>query len=275
MQDPRPTVADRARQWLNLAFLPFCVGFMVGYSPGGEDVGSVARAHEPLLAAAGWAFAIWGVIFAGHIAYAGYQLLPSQAARSLHRRIGWWILANSLGAALWVFTFTHRAFGLAWAIILGLVVVLAVIDSKMSGDALRGRDYLLVRLPFALNFGWVSVASTLATAQYLGASLDYAPSLAMTVVASELVIAAATVVAVMFIVVRRNHAYALAVAWGLAGIAAYRHDSVPSLAAVAAGGAALLVVLASSVAIAVRRRRTRRGLSGPPLGWLDGRITHR
>lgn len=269
-----PTAGDRARQWLNLLVVPLAVGFVLGDRPPQRDVGGVARESEPLLAAAGWAFAVWGLIFAGQLAYATYQFFPSQAVRGLHRRIGWWVAANALGGGLWVLAFTNRYFGLAWLTMLALLVVLAAIDRGLGDEAQRGRDYVLARLPFAINFGWVCVASLLATAQYLGTALDYAPTPLTTVVGSHLVIAGVTGVAALFILARHNHAFGLTVAWGLFGIAAYRASTSPTLAAVAAGSAALLCTLSASVALNARHRRAHRGLSGPPLGWLDGRITH-
>lgn len=270
----RTTTGDRARQWLNLLVLPLAVGFVMGDRPAHNQVATVARESEPLLAAAGWAFAIWGLIFTGQLAYATYQFFPSQAARPLHRRIGWWVVANAVGGALWVQAFTSRHFGLAWLTMLALLVVLGAIDRCLGDDARRGRDFVLVRLPFAINFGWVSVAALLATAQYLSTSLDHAPTPRTELVGSLLVIAAVSGVAALLVLARQNHAFALTVAWGLLGIAAYRHGTSPSLAAVAAGSAALLCTLSASVVLTVRRRRVRRGLSGPPLGWLDGRITH-
>mgnify|MGYP003383350188 CR=1 FL=1 len=159
MENRSPTGADRARQWLNLIVVPLAIGFVMGERPSENQVSTVARENEPLLAAAGFTFAVWGLIFALWLAYATYQFFPSQAARPLHRRIGFWVVANAVGAAFWVQCFTNRYLGLAWLTMLGLVAVLAMIDRGLGDDARRGRDYLFARLPFAINFGWVCVAA--------------------------------------------------------------------------------------------------------------------
>src|SRR5690348_14813721 len=62
----------------------------------GGSVGAVAHAYPTPLLPADWAFAIWGPIYLGFLAYAGYQLLPGQRGREIHRRTGWWAAASAL-----------------------------------------------------------------------------------------------------------------------------------------------------------------------------------
>jgi len=53
------------------------VQILVAAMSGGAQ-GAVAESLRTPLLAAGWAFTIWGPIYAGFLIYAGYQLLPAQ-----------------------------------------------------------------------------------------------------------------------------------------------------------------------------------------------------
>ena len=65
------------------------VQILVAAMSGGSQ-GAVAESLRTPLLAAGWAFTIWAPIYAGFLVYAGYQLLPAQRGREIHRRTGWW-----------------------------------------------------------------------------------------------------------------------------------------------------------------------------------------
>ena len=53
---------------------------------GGWVGGAVAESLRTPLLAAGWAFTIRAPIYVGFLVYAGYQLLPAQRGREIHRR---------------------------------------------------------------------------------------------------------------------------------------------------------------------------------------------
>ena len=63
---------------------------------------AVAESLRTPLLAAGWAFTIWAPIYAGFLLYAGYQLLPAQRGREIHRRTGWWTAASGVLNAPWI-----------------------------------------------------------------------------------------------------------------------------------------------------------------------------
>ena len=71
----------------------------------GETVGSISDAYPTLLTPAGYAFAIWSLIYSGLLVFSGVQLLPSRRADPLGARIApWYVLscllngANNIGA---------------------------------------------------------------------------------------------------------------------------------------------------------------------------------
>lgn len=254
-------VLDRVRQGANVLFVP--AGIALTYADHGRNVGLVARVNEPLLAAAGWAFAIWGLLFAGQIAYAIYQLLPSQAHRPLHRRVGWFAALNGILGGVWTVAFAHGWSSVAWATMLLLLANLILLSAELREEARKGRDYFLVRLPFALNFGWISVAAILNTAHYFNqvAGYDGAP-----LAWAHALVCVAAFLGLFMILVRDEAAFALPVAWGLFGIAAYRYAAFPSLAFFAAGAAITLLSFAAAHALLRRARAGELRAHHPPTG---------
>ena len=73
----------------------------------GEPIGDQSDSVRTLITPAGWAFSIWGPLFAGCLAYALFQILPAQTRNSLLARIGW-PSAGPFSAALGTL---HTVFG--------------------------------------------------------------------------------------------------------------------------------------------------------------------
>lgn len=209
---------------------------------------------------AGYAFAIWGLIYLGSLALAGYQLLPTQRSREVHRRTGWWIAGAFSASTVWIPIFGSRTIWLSQVVILLLVVCLAVVTWRLTrlGAADNTTERLLLRLPVALYLGW----ATLATFAGLGTTLR---SLGMperagwvTVLSVALVLLAA---AICTAVVSRETAvagFAFTACWALAAIAVATYETpvrVVSLLALAS-------VLAGLVVHTVRSRRGRVVLFG-------------
>lgn len=94
---------DRLRQALNLACAFGQVGTTVLIVALGADkiTGDDPNAITPLVPA-GYTFAVWGVIYAGSLAYAVYQALPRHREDELLRRSGPFTAAAFLGTSLWL-----------------------------------------------------------------------------------------------------------------------------------------------------------------------------
>jgi hypothetical protein len=222
---PEPVSArDRLRQGLTVAAalaqaampsLPALAGW-------GVPIGARANAEgPPLVSPAGYAFSIWGPIFAWCLAYAVWQGLPRQAADPLARRAGWWFAAAMAGDALWALVF--QSGGPAWltALILCGIAACAVValDRLASAPVPVRTDHVwLLAAPLGLLAGWVSVAAFV----NLASALDRAGIAAIRDPASPLspaLVSAATAAALAVIVrARPVPTYALAVVWALVAV---------------------------------------------------------
>lgn len=256
----RPMPADRVRQSLVIAGTAVAlVGAVVGSGFAGgtpipEVAGGALSADATLLAPAGPAFAIWSVIYAGLVAYAIWQALPSQAARERQRRAGFWVLASLLLNAAWILSVQAGQLGLSVIAIAGLLVVLIVTFVVLHRHPAESTaDAVLLDGVMGLYLGWVMIATVANVTSWLqvvgfegfGAS-PHAWAIGMLAVFAALGCALA-------VWDRGRFAPAVASAWGLAWIGVSRlTGSLPSapVALTAFAAAALLLLVALAVRVA-------------------------
>lgn len=131
-----------------------------------SDTGSISDANASPITPAGYAFAIWGLIYVGCLALAGYQVRRDQLARPVHRRTGWWLVGAFTASAVWIPVFGSRRIWLSQLVILALVACLAFATAACTavGPAETSAERLLLRLPVTRYLGW----ATLATAASFG-----------------------------------------------------------------------------------------------------------
>ena len=129
----------------------------------GPPNGEMSDRYPTLVVAAGYAFAIWGLIFLLDLAWAVWQLKPRAAAVQRAR----WPAAIGFGlTAAWMPVFSQAWFGLALAIIWGaLAATLLATAWLLRDDAASPRTRWRSAAPLALHAGWLSLAAFLDTAQ--------------------------------------------------------------------------------------------------------------
>jgi len=262
----RPAPADRVRQTLVIAGTVVAViGAVVGSGlAGGTPIPKVAGGalgpDATLLAPGGPAFAIWSVIYAGLVAYAIWQALPSQAARERQRRVGFWMLASLLLNAAWILSVQAGQLGVSVVVIAALLVVLlaafAVLRRHPSESWV---DAVLLDGVVGLYLGWVIVATAADVAAWLLTTdllrLGGNPH-AWAMGALALL---AVVGCVLALTGRGRFTPAIGSAWGLAWIGVARlTGSLPSApVAITAFAAAVLPLLVALAVRVTRRPRAR------------------
>jgi hypothetical protein len=123
------------------------------------DIRTVSDRYETLFTPAPYAFAIWGAIYSGLIAYAVFALLPSQRDVTVHDRIARpFILLNVL-ASLWVAVFTSDHPAAAVPVVAAMVLTGMTLVRRAAAGAPTLRFPHLVMAPFSLLLGWLSVAT--------------------------------------------------------------------------------------------------------------------
>ena len=237
-----------------LAAVAQIAGSPLGTALAGRSVGEISDRTQSLITPAGYAFTIWGVIFAGSLAWAAYQALPTQRGRALHRRTGWPLALAFAGNALWevLFPLIGVSQPLVPAVLLfGIVAATAVAWSRVQDLRSEGLDRLLPTAVAGLLLGWVTVAAAVNVASAgvaLGAPAtgDQARLWAVFALVVVAVLASALVLAAQ----AAAGPYALAVVWGLVAIAV---GGGPTVVTVSALAAAATVAVALGVRAVVRR----------------------
>ncbi|MDO8410110.1 MAG: hypothetical protein Q7S93_08615 [Phenylobacterium sp.] len=184
----------------------------------GQTAAEFSRDGDQTLRAAGYAFSIWGVIYAGLALYAVFQTLPGRAEPHLMASVGWPSALASLGCGLWIIA---SAADLDWATVAIILVsagaiIWGLITARARDLGLVGLSRYLVVWPLGLLAGWLTVASavnilTVLTAQgIINPAQPLVPALAGVVVT--------TLIAAIVAERVKVPTYGLAVAWGLAAV---------------------------------------------------------
>lgn len=218
------------------------------FPPDGLNVGEIANTilNDVAILPANYAFAIWGVIYLGLIAYGVYQLRPAQRQDAQLRRVNSLLIVACLAQIAWIYLFTLRLF---WVSVVAMVVILlALIGAYLNlriGRVRVARDRKwLAHIPFSIYLAWISVATIVNVAAALYASGWQGwglSSAAWTVV--MLVVGAA--IAAGVIGQRADLAFGLVFIWAYIAIAIRQSDVQPIwlTAAIAAGLLAILLGL--------------------------------
>ncbi len=237
---------------------------------GGQTNGQVSDKYHTDFTPAGYAFSIWGVIYLGLAAFAVYQALPSQRENPRFRSVGLLVVLNALLNCLWLVAFQNEFFITSVLIILGMTFTALGINLGLRlGARETPQDEALVkpvsaaetwiaRVPFAIYFGWLTVATIANVSVWLLADGWSGWGLSAQTWA-EVMIVAGLLIGVFTFIRIRSYAYLLVFVWAFAAIAAEQqgNDSVPMVAGAAVVGALIVLIMA----LIWRPRATAPGVS--------------
>jgi hypothetical protein len=210
----------------------------------GRPIGSQSDAVRTLLTPAGWAFSIWGALYAGSIAFALFQLLPAQRRNALLAPLRWPAAGAFLGNSLWAaYTQIFGLSAISAAIILWTLTCLLVIYRRISSwDAKPATaEIWFVVVPLSALAAWLTAASIV----NIGASLRFhgieASVAAVPLIGAAVLLLGGAIAALAVARGNGNLAYAATFLWALAGIYAAGGQAAAPIG-VAAMLAAMLVL---------------------------------
>ncbi|MDD5022000.1 MAG: tryptophan-rich sensory protein [Endomicrobiaceae bacterium] len=134
------------------------VNYMAVLLPlGGRSTGEISENYPNLFAPAGYAFSIWGIIYILLGIYVVYQLwlVKNELAETVNRIF----IVNALLNASWLFAWHYDLIWLSVIIMAGLLFTLMKISDILRTHVLVTKERWLVRLPFSIYFGWITVAT--------------------------------------------------------------------------------------------------------------------
>lgn len=262
------TSGDLARQLtVAVSAVVAVVGAFIGSGAAGgtpiqDAAGGALAADATLIAPGGPAFAIWSVIYAGLLAYAVWQFLPSQRSELRHRRIGYPVAASLVLNAAWILSIQFDLLWLSVPVIIALLLVLVYAFGQCLGYPPRNLvDTLVTDGTVGLYLGWVIVATAANVTAALVAWGFEGWGIPPETWAVGVVAVAGLVGGALAVWDRGRIAPTLSLCWGLAWIAVARLTDAPAstvtgVAAIVAVVAVLVATVTARVADELRRRRS-------------------
>ncbi|RLK48097.1 tryptophan-rich sensory protein [Microbacterium telephonicum] len=260
------TGGDLLRQIVVISAVVFMIiAAMVGTGLlGGTNVrdlqGGALDADATVLAPGRPAFSIWSLIYLLMIAYAIWQALPSQRARTRQRRAGWWVALTAVLNGGWLLAAQFTTLPLTVVAIVVLLAALGLTVRVLTVFRTESfTDRLLLDGTVGLHLGWVTLATVANVTAWLAAEVAPPMDAGAQAAWGVAVLAVVAVTGILVAVGTRGQRIAppLAMAWGLVWIGVARLTGEPQAPAVAiaAFAAAVVVLAAPFVVTGLRRRR--------------------
>ncbi len=185
---------------------------------GGRTTAEISDSFKILFVPAGYVFSIWGLIYLALIGFAVFQALPAQQHNRWVRATDGWFLLTCLANSLWLLLWQYGFYPPTLVLMLTLLAALIVIYRRLAalGPA-EAASRWLVRIPFSLYLGWITVA-TVANASAVLVDLGWDGSPLTQVTWTVLMIAVAAGLALLMPYRHRDLTYAGVVVWALIGI---------------------------------------------------------
>jgi hypothetical protein len=189
------------------------------------------------LRVAGFAFAIWGLLYLGMIIYALYQALPVARGSEMLAIYAWPSIVAISGCGLWILMAAQNQIWMTVVVISvsAAALIFALVRSQGAGLL---RDRLLIALPLNLLAGWLTIASIVNLVTVL--TIERIITTDIATMSGLVAVGGAALVAATVALSGRSAFYLLPIIWGLYGVRVAEGPRQPLLAD-AAGVAVLLL----------------------------------
>ncbi len=145
-------IMTRQRKWVLLYVIAFLIMIAINYLSG-SNIGNIAEDKQAMIQPAGFAFAIWGLIYVLILAWLIKLLMIRSHNKKIVSRLKYLPIINFLLNSAWIIVYTQQWFLVSVIVILALLYNIARMYVILSDY--RGYN----RLPFSIYFGWTTVAT--------------------------------------------------------------------------------------------------------------------
>lgn len=187
----------------------------------GVNTGEVSNSYPNLFAPAGFTFAIWGLIYLLLAGYTVYQLgFFSKAVETnanLLNKVGIYFSVSSIANAAWIFAWHFFMIPLSMLLMIVILLCLIVIVQTIKKEQLSWLGKFLIKVPFSIYFGWITVA-TIANMTTLLVSLGWDGFGVSEVAWAVIMISVGAIIGITVLLNNKDAAYGLVFIWAYAGI---------------------------------------------------------
>jgi len=125
-----------------------------------RSTGDISDAYPNIFAPAGPAFSIWGLIYLLLGMYVVYQFVnKDRKIDILISKINPFFIATSIANIFWIFAWHYDYIGLSVLIMVTLLILLIKIADIIRVEQFTRIGKFIIRAPFSIYFGWITVAS--------------------------------------------------------------------------------------------------------------------
>ncbi|WP_462422166.1 tryptophan-rich sensory protein [Salinicoccus sp. Marseille-QA3877] len=241
------------RKWVLGYFIAFVIMIIMNYTAG-SSVGNVADDNPTIIQPAGFAFAIWGLIYVLIFIWMVKLFFSKgdQFSVSIAERLKYWPIINFILNGVWIVAFTQQWMVISTIVILALLFTLFRMHTITSAELYHWYD----RLPFSIYFGWVTIASIVniftAFSNYNIESLLGMSELVWTIIA----IMAAALIGIFIAGFFNDWLYPLVLIWPFFGIYMESGDISTGLN-ITLAAASLTLVITAMIIISKKTRAMR------------------
>ena len=212
----------------------------------GKTVGGMSEDLDNLFTPAGYAFAIWGIIFLGLIINGIYQVKVAFGKDEVKQQnvlTGPWLILANLANAAWIWFWLNDFTGTS--IIIMVVILLALIkitiDLRLENYDASKQVIAFGWWPNTIYLGWISVALIANISAYLS-KIGWAETVDE-VMYTIIMIIAAMAVNLFMLYTRNMREFCLVGIWSLIAIAVANSDGESSIIVMALVCAGILLVV--------------------------------
>jgi hypothetical protein len=210
----------------------------------GNTIGELSGVYTNLFTPAGYAFAIWGIIYLAIILFCSFQIYQSFIAKRyiefIVKSSYWFTLANIANAAwifAWLYEYTLLSVFIMLIILFSLLKV--ILNTNMERSDAPKQVISFLWWPIGIYSGWITVATIANIAAYL-AKINWNGAIFSEVQWTIIMIVVATIVNVLMIAKRKMQEFALVGVWALLAISVRQQNNYEVIAFSALTGAIIL-----------------------------------
>lgn len=214
----------------------------------GKTVGEVSRQYDTLFAPAGYAFAIWGLIYLLLILFVCYQWFAwfKHKEDQELKQTGIWFAVGNVANGLWIIAWLNESVGISVLLMFVLLASLIVLTARLRLEIWDApvRVIAFVWWPIVFYLGWIVVAAVANVAAYL-VSIGWDGGFMSAPTWTIFLIGIATLIYLFLVLYRNMREAALVGIWALIAIAVRQWQAHDEIAISAVIGAAILLAVVS------------------------------
>lgn len=208
-----------------------------------KTVGEVSKQYDTLFTPAGYAFAIWGLIYSGLIVFVCYQWYLWNRKKNLEiiSRTSWWFAIANMANGIWVVLWVQEYIGFSVLIMFILLISLIMLAIRLRLEVYDAPNSVIffVWWPLTIYLGWIVLATVANISAFLKSTQwDGGPFSGE--IWTIILILTSTLIYILLIYFRNMREAAMVGVWGLVAIASRQWESYQNIVTASIIGVVLL-----------------------------------